>query len=1121
MTILRRLRLAFVAALLTTLVVGISSGSVSATPITGTVVSSTDQPLEDILVEVLDAAGGVVDSATTAFDGTFTVDVSEGTYATRLTTPAARVVDLGPVEFSTSQAVVIVLFAAGEPTDVEVTAGLEVDGAVVPASTLNVALRPNPSSVTSSGQVQNGSTVSLPAFSGSDYLVTGQHITNYGSGRSTFYFTTPTFSVNGPTSVSATTPGARVTFRATDSSGDPITGFTILAELNLSAAAPFTRGDMIIPDQGTGAAEVIMPIGASPWDSVATSIRLSNGLSALFTLPTITHDGQVVEVQVDSIANVEVTAGLEVDGAVVPASTLNVALRPNPSSVTSSGQVQNGSTVSLPAFSGSDYLVTGQHITNYGSGRSTFYFTTPTFSVNGPTSVSATTPGARVTFRATDSSGDPITGFTILAELNLSAAAPFTRGDMIIPDQGTGAAEVIMPIGASPWDSVATSIRLSNGLSALFTLPTITHDGQVVEVQVDSIANVEVTAGLEVDGAVVPASTLNVALRPNPSSVTSSGQVQNGSTVSLPAFSGSDYLVTGQHITNYGSGRSTFYFTTPTFSVNGPTSVSATTPGARVTFRATDSSGDPITGFTILAELNLSAAAPFTRGDMIIPDQGTGAAEVIMPIGASPWDSVATSIRLSNGLSALFTLPTITHDGTTFILVPGPSGYVVVVDSDSDGVADDDDNCPLTPNANQSDSDGDGLGDLCDDTTPPLVTGVVVPTVNSSGWSSNPDSVIEWLAIDPGFSLGPPAFSIPETGNLSEGITTYESPEVCDDQGNCSTGMLLVRSDYTPPIITLNAPPDGGSVLVDDFDPPSCSAVDSLSGIDGTCSVSVADPTQVPGGLVYVVVATAVDVAGNSASASSTFTVIVDADAPTITATADIEANEAGWRNQAVTFTFQCSDAQSGVASCPDPLTIATEGAGQSFEVTAEDNAGNIGTLVVSGINVDLTDPMLSLVAVPGSLFEVNDRIVIECSAADSLSGVGATVGCVDIDVAAVDYAAYLAAETGDPVGPLVGTFTRSATVADLAGNTVTTTLTFTIEATVDGVIGVLESIIGPDNGGPGTNLFTMLEQGKITNFINQIGGNGFCCMDEPGGNGKLVTRAEADLLVELTSELL
>lgn len=78
---------------------------------------------------------------------------------------------------------------------------------------------------------------------------------------------------------------------------------------------------------------------------------------------------------------------------------------------------------------------------------------------------------------------------------------------------------------------------------------------------------------------------------------------------------------------------------------------------------------------------------------------------------------------------------------------------------------------------------------------------------------------------------------------------------------------------------------------------------------------------------------------------SLTITVIgVDNDPPVIVPEISPSPNAAGWNNTNVTVSFTCSDATSDVASCPDPVTVSAEGAGQNVTGTATDKAGNTGS---------------------------------------------------------------------------------------------------------------------------------------------------------------------------------
>src|SRR2546428_2556513 len=84
-----------------------------------------------------------------------------------------------------------------------------------------------------------------------------------------------------------------------------------------------------------------------------------------------------------------------------------------------------------------------------------------------------------------------------------------------------------------------------------------------------------------------------------------------------------------------------------------------------------------------------------------------------------------------------------------------------------------------------------------------------------------------------------------------------------------------------------------------------------------------------------------------------------DNDPPTITAVATPSANAAGWNRTDVQVTFACSDKGSGIASCPPPRLVTTEGPGQVVTGRATDNAGNPATASVT-LNIDKTAPTIA-----------------------------------------------------------------------------------------------------------------------------------------------------------------
>jgi hypothetical protein len=141
-----------------------------------------------------------------------------------------------------------------------------------------------------------------------------------------------------------------------------------------------------------------------------------------------------------------------------------------------------------------------------------------------------------------------------------------------------------------------------------------------------------------------------------------------------------------------------------------------------------------------------------------------------------------------------------------------------------------------------------------------------------------------------------------------------------------------------------------------------------------------------------------------------------DATAPTINHSLSPAANGAGWNNTDVLVDYSCSDATSGVASCGPDETLS-EGANQSSTGNATDNAGNTASDTVSNINIDKTDPLVSLVggpangsshyfgSVPGAPTCTASDALSGLNGACSVSGYGTTVGNHTVTASATDNA--------------------------------------------------------------------------------------------------------------------
>lgn len=120
----------------------------------------------------------------------------------------------------------------------------------------------------------------------------------------------------------------------------------------------------------------------------------------------------------------------------------------------------------------------------------------------------------------------------------------------------------------------------------------------------------------------------------------------------------------------------------------------------------------------------------------------------------------------------------------------------------------------------------------------------------------------------------------------------------------------------------------------------------------------------------------------------------IDNDAPTISASQAPPPNANGWNRTAVVVTFTCDDATSGVAICPPPVNLATEGANQVVSGTVIDVAGNSASTSTT-LNIDQTPPLIvaSVAPSPNAAGWNNTDVTVSFQCADTRSGVAACPG--------------------------------------------------------------------------------------------------------------------------------
>jgi len=92
-----------------------------------------------------------------------------------------------------------------------------------------------------------------------------------------------------------------------------------------------------------------------------------------------------------------------------------------------------------------------------------------------------------------------------------------------------------------------------------------------------------------------------------------------------------------------------------------------------------------------------------------------------------------------------------------------------------------------------------------------------------------------------------------------------------------------------------------------------------------------------------------------------------------------------GWNNTNVTVNYACTDAGSGIASCPQPQVVSNEGANQVVSGTATDKAGNTASASVT-LNIDKTPPTITLTSPLNGSTVSNPIISITATVSDNLS---------------------------------------------------------------------------------------------------------------------------------------
>ncbi len=242
------------------------------------------------------------------------------------------------------------------------------------------------------------------------------------------------------------------------------------------------------------------------------------------------------------------------------------------------------------------------------------------------------------------------------------------------------------------------------------------------------------------------------------------------------------------------------------------------------------------------------------------------------------------------------------------------------------------------------------------DSTPPLIQPTISGLTGTNGWFRGTVTVT-WNVTDPDSPISSSTGCGPATVTADTPGTVITCSAT--SQGGTSTQSVTIKLDTTPPTGNVTKSPEANgngwnnsnvNVLF------VCS--DSLSGV-----VVVSQTISITSeGAGQTAQQTCQDFAGNSIQVNSV--VSIDKTPPLNIVASLPLPNASGWNNSNVTVSFACSDSLSGVVSPGQSVPVTTEGAGQPFNFTCQDLAGNSrsGSAL---LNIDKTAPLPSVAKTP------------------------------------------------------------------------------------------------------------------------------------------------------------
>ncbi len=343
-------------------------------------------------------------------------------------------------------------------------------------------------------------------------------------------------------------------------------------------------------------------------------------------------------------------------------------------------------------------------------------------------------------------------------------------------------------------------------------------------------------------------------------------------------------------------------------------------------------------------------------------------------------------------------------------------------------------------NANNVQTTASSFAVKVDKTAPDVAPG----NVNDTTWR-NTDLTENFTASDTGSGLAPnqglsatDGFTLTASNeSASATATTNDSKTVSDAVGNTTTRTLSARIDRTAPSVSYTRA-SGTAGTNDWYKSPVTATFTGTDALSGPASATQTVTSKVDGPAVSLSSPAFTDTAGNTrlaGAASQSFK--IDTVAPVVSDDQRIST----WSNAASVTSelFTASDATSGIADDDKSFTlkVSAESTKDSAGVVptsatraVTDAAGHTSTATFSAL-IDRENPTVAFTGGPAdgaTYWTTGVPAAPTCAGSDALSGLAATDGCV--------ITGYSAA---------AGKHTVTATATDKAGNTASTSRTYTV----------------------------------------------------------------------------